>query len=73
MSCREARAGPTPQRSLFSRALRAAFPLQLLFLLLLLLACLLPLSEDDFSCTLANNYARSFYPTLRYTNGPPPT
>ncbi|XP_030628013.1 nesprin-2a [Chanos chanos] len=61
------------QRSFFYRVLRAAFPLHLLFLLLLVLACLVPLSEDDYSCTLSNNFARSFYPMLRYTNGPPPT
>lgn len=67
------RADAPPRRSLFSRALRAAFPLQLLLLLLLVLACLVPLSQDDYSCTLANNYARSFHPTLHYTNGPPPT
>uniref|UniRef100_A0A8D0H988 KASH domain-containing protein n=1 Tax=Sphenodon punctatus TaxID=8508 RepID=A0A8D0H988_SPHPU len=59
--------------SFFYRVLRAALPLQLLFLLLLLLACLIPSSEEDFSCTQANNFARSFYPMLRYTNGPPPT
>uniref|UniRef100_A0A8B9LTW3 KASH domain-containing protein n=1 Tax=Astyanax mexicanus TaxID=7994 RepID=A0A8B9LTW3_ASTMX len=64
---------PSPQRSFFSRVLRAAFPLHLLFLLLLILACLVPLSEQDYSCTLSNNFARSFYPMLRYTNGPPPT
>ncbi|PNJ70702.1 SYNE2 isoform 6 [Pongo abelii] len=62
-----------PQRSFLSRVIRAALPLQLLLLLLLLLACLLPSSEDDYSCTQANNFARSFYPMLRYTNGPPPT
>ncbi|XP_070274716.1 nesprin-2 isoform X3 [Myotis yumanensis] len=62
-----------PQRSFLSRVLRAALPLQLLLLLLLLLACLLPSSEEDYSCTQANNFARSFYPMLRYTNGPPPT
>ncbi|KAM7367651.1 hypothetical protein PAMP_013936 [Pampus punctatissimus] len=60
-------------RSLFYRILRAAFPLQLLLLLLLLLPCLIPMSESDPSCTVANNFARSFYPMLRYTNGPPPT
>ncbi|XP_054546967.1 nesprin-2 isoform X3 [Talpa occidentalis] len=71
--------GPTghsslqPQRSFLSRVIRAALPLQLLLLLLLLLACLLPSSEEDYSCTQANNFARSFYPMLRYTNGPPPT
>ncbi|XP_008061512.1 nesprin-2 [Carlito syrichta] len=62
-----------PRRSFLSRVIRAALPLQLLLLLLLLLACLLPSSEDDYSCTQANNFARSFYPMLRYTNGPPPT
>ncbi|KAM6202620.1 nesprin-2 [Rhynchocyon petersi] len=62
-----------PQRSFLSRVLRVALPLQLLLLLLLLLACLLPSSEEDYSCTQANTFARSFYPMLRYTNGPPPT
>ncbi|XP_005399199.1 PREDICTED: nesprin-2 isoform X3 [Chinchilla lanigera] len=71
--------GPTgpgsskPRRSFLSRVIRAALPLQLLLLLLLLLACLLPTSEEDYSCTQANNFARSFYPMLSYTNGPPPT
>ncbi|XP_042193809.1 nesprin-1-like [Callorhinchus milii] len=64
---------PGAARSLLARVLRAAFPLQLCILLLLLLSCLLPLGEDDYSCALANNFARSFYPMLRYTNGPPPT
>ncbi|XP_051477330.1 nesprin-2 isoform X2 [Apus apus] len=59
--------------SFFSRVLRAALPLQLFFLLLLLLAFMIPSSEEDFSCTRANNFARSFYPMLRYPNGPPPT
>ncbi|XP_041832728.1 nesprin-2-like [Melanotaenia boesemani] len=63
----------SPPRSFFYRVLRAAFPLQLLLLLLLLLPCLIPLSESDPSCTVTNNFARSFYPMLRYTNGPPPT
>ncbi|XP_023373370.1 nesprin-2 isoform X2 [Otolemur garnettii] len=65
--------GVRPRRSFLSRVIRAALPLQLLLLLLLLLACLLPSSEEDYSCTQANNFARSFYPMLRYTNGPPPT
>lgn len=73
LSCREERRDAPPRRSLFSRVLRAAFPLQLVFLVLLVLACLVPLSEDDYSCALSNNFARSFYPMLRYTNGPPPT
>ncbi|XP_075568151.1 nesprin-2 [Pelecanus crispus] len=59
--------------SFFSRVLRAALPFQLLFLLLLLLAWMIPSSEEDYSCTRANNFARSFYPMLRYTSGPPPT
>uniref|UniRef100_A0A3B4TUL1 KASH domain-containing protein n=1 Tax=Seriola dumerili TaxID=41447 RepID=A0A3B4TUL1_SERDU len=72
VSCRERR-DSSPPRSFFYRVLRAAFPLHLLLLLLLLLPCLIPMSESDPSCTVANNFARSFYPMLRYTNGPPPT
>ncbi|XP_016149734.1 nesprin-2-like [Sinocyclocheilus grahami] len=71
--CSRSKRDPSPPRSFFYRVLRAAFPLHLLFLLLLVLACLVPLSEDDYSCTFSNNFARSFHPMLRYTNGPPPT
>ncbi|XP_008287682.1 nesprin-2-like, partial [Stegastes partitus] len=70
---REERRESSPHRPFFYRVLRAAFPLHLLFFVLLVLACLVPLSEEDYSCTLSNNFARSFYPMLRYTNGPPPT
>ncbi|XP_035529523.1 nesprin-2-like [Morone saxatilis] len=70
---RDERRDCSPRRPLFYRVLRAAFPLHLLFFMLLVLACLVPLSEEDYSCTLSNNFARSFYPMLRYTNGPPPT
>ncbi|XP_068610193.1 nesprin-2a [Brachionichthys hirsutus] len=59
--------------SFFCQMLRAIAPLLLLLLLLLLLPCLIPLSETDPTCAGANNFARSFYPMLRYTNGPPPT
>ncbi|NXS18607.1 SYNE3 protein, partial [Mystacornis crossleyi] len=58
--------------SYLHRVCRAALPLQLLLLLLLLLAFLLPLAEESHSCTLANNFARSFKLMLRY-EGPPPT
>lgn len=70
---RSAKREASPQRSFFYRVLRAAFPLHILFLLVLVLACLVPLPEDDSSCTLSNNFARSFHPMLHYTNGPPPT
>ncbi|TKS76359.1 Nesprin-2 KASH domain-containing protein 2 [Collichthys lucidus] len=69
---REKRDSPPP-RSFFYRVLRAAFPLHLLLLFLLLLPCLIPLSESEPGCTAANNFARSLHPMLRYTNGPPPT
>ncbi|XP_062428373.1 nesprin-1 isoform X2 [Rhea pennata] len=68
-------AGPTTawrRPSFFLRVLRAALPLQLLLLLLIGLACLVPVTEEDYSCTLSNNFARSFHPMLKYTNGPPP-
>ncbi|XP_007908729.1 nesprin-3 [Callorhinchus milii] len=54
------------------RACCAALPLQLFLLFLLLLAFLLPLIQEQDSCSLVNNFARSFYLMLRY-QGPPPT
>lgn len=54
------------------RVLRTALPLQILLLLLLAIACLVPMSEEDYSCTLANNFRRSLDPMLHYTDGPPP-
>ncbi|ETE66049.1 Nesprin-2, partial [Ophiophagus hannah] len=60
-------------QKLFLTMTFAALPLQLFLLLLLFLASLIPVSEEDYSCTQTNNFARSFYPMLRYINGPPPT
>ncbi|VFV18122.1 nesprin-3-like [Lynx pardinus] len=57
---------------LFRKVCCVALPLQLLFLLFLLLLFLLPVGEENRSCTLANNFARSFKFMLRY-DGPPPT
>ncbi|XP_060567930.1 nesprin-1-like isoform X3 [Ruditapes philippinarum] len=54
------------------RVLRTALPLQLLLLLLLAIACLVPVTEEDYSCILANNFRRSLDPMLQYTDGPPP-
>ncbi|XP_023130111.1 nesprin-3 isoform X2 [Amphiprion ocellaris] len=57
---------------LLQRVCRLALPLWLLLLALLLLAFLLPLMEEGNSCSLSNNFARSFNIMLRY-DGPPPT
>ncbi|XP_029316364.1 nesprin-3 isoform X2 [Cottoperca gobio] len=57
---------------LWQRVCRLALPLWLLLLALLLLAFLLPLMDEGNSCSLSNNFARSFNIMLRY-EGPPPT
>ncbi|XP_029349675.1 nesprin-3 [Echeneis naucrates] len=57
---------------LMQRVCRLALPLWLLLLALLLLAFLLPLMDEGNSCSLSNNFARSFNIMLRY-DGPPPT
>uniref|UniRef100_A0A671STE5 Nesprin-3-like n=1 Tax=Sinocyclocheilus anshuiensis TaxID=1608454 RepID=A0A671STE5_9TELE len=54
------------------RVCRVALPLQLLLLAMLLLAFLLPMMDEGTSCSLSNNFARSFNIMLRY-DGPPPT
>ncbi|RVE56939.1 hypothetical protein OJAV_G00211250 [Oryzias javanicus] len=69
----EERKHAPPQPHFLHRVLRAAFHLHLLFFVLLVLICLVPPSEDHYSCKLSNNFARSFQPMLHYTNGPPPT
>ncbi|XP_059374670.1 nesprin-3-like isoform X2 [Carassius carassius] len=58
--------------SFLYRVCRVALPLQLLLLALLLLAFLLPLMDEGTSCSLSNNFARSFSIMLHH-DGPPPT
>ncbi|XP_047201932.1 nesprin-1 isoform X3 [Girardinichthys multiradiatus] len=71
-SCRSDLDLETARRSSFwCRVLWFALPFQLLLLLLVVLAFLLPLAEEDY-CAQSNNFAHSFYPMLSYTNGPPP-
>ncbi|XP_056332550.1 nesprin-1-like isoform X3 [Danio aesculapii] len=63
---------PSWCRSFLKRVFWAALPLQIILLLVLIVACLVPTAEDDYSCAQLNNFARSFHPMLSYTNGPPP-
>jgi hypothetical protein len=59
--------------STLSRACRCALPLQALMVLLLGVACLLPMAEEEFGCALSNNFQSSLTIMLKYTDGPPPT
>uniref|UniRef100_A0A3B5L7N4 KASH domain-containing protein n=1 Tax=Xiphophorus couchianus TaxID=32473 RepID=A0A3B5L7N4_9TELE len=72
-ACRGERRDLSLHRPLLCWIIRAVFSLHMLFLVLLVLVFLVPLSDQDHSCSLSNNFARSFYPMLHYTNGPPPT
>uniref|UniRef100_A0A914XFA2 KASH domain-containing protein n=1 Tax=Plectus sambesii TaxID=2011161 RepID=A0A914XFA2_9BILA len=59
------------QRSRWRRVLRTALPLQAMLVLLLGAACLVPHCDDDYSCQLLNNFARSFEPVLEFMEPPP--
>ncbi|KAI1895308.1 hypothetical protein AGOR_G00104950 [Albula goreensis] len=66
------RTGKQKHSGFLYRVCRVALPLQLLLLALLLLAFFLPMMDEGASCSLTNNFARSFNIMLRY-HGPPPT
>jgi len=58
------------RRGVIARACCAALPLQLLALMLLGFAALVPLCEQD--CVPPNNFLYSLHPLYRYTDGQPP-
>ena len=64
--------GRSHDKDRWSRLCCACLPLQMLMLLLLGLACLLPMSEEEFGCTLGNNLEHSLNVLLRYRDGSPP-
>ena len=66
---------PTVCQRLFARVCRTAAPLQLLMMLLLGVAWLLPLiqhCDDAFDCRRINNIRRSLDGVLTYPDGSPP-
>lgn len=72
MSGHVALVGMGSSRYFARRVFRAALPIQALMVLLLGAASLVPMTEDDFSCILANNLRRSLDPVLDYMEGQPP-
>jgi len=58
------------RRGIIARACCAALPLQLLALMLLGFAAIVPLCEQD--CVPPNNFLYSLHPLYRYTDGQPP-
>lgn len=58
---------------LLSRVCRAAVPLQMLMMILLGFACLVPMSEEEFSCALRGGLDSTLAMMRRYGDGPPPT
>ncbi|XP_054712775.1 nesprin-1-like [Uloborus diversus] len=59
--------------SFLMRVARASFPIQAVLLLLLGAAIFMPLEEEEeLSCRLSNNFAKSLNPMLHYPDGPPP-
>ncbi|KAI8478923.1 hypothetical protein Bbelb_433440 [Branchiostoma belcheri] len=69
--CVEEEEGVERRPGFLRRVFRKAVPLQILMLLLVGTACLVPLCEEDYNCVVAR-WGMSLHPVLRYVNGPPP-
>lgn len=50
------------------RVVRASLPIDALILVMLGLATLVPITQEDYACGISNTLG----PTLRFINGPPP-